>query len=146
MPLTSVYQNAHKDRIIYVNLLFKQNFAKESIIMRLSLTCALIGCKSERQYRTSAARDRLYTGFYGDIESVVRMAVFRGAGTFLCSGSGLVNLMLGEAVVRVRKDFPALKLVFMIPYKGQEKILEYTYAPMVFAAAGKGRQCADTRG
>lgn len=95
--------------------------------MRLPLTCALIGCKSERQYKTSDARDRLCAGFYGDIESVVRRAVFRGAGTFMCSGSGLINMMLGEAVLRVKKDFPALKLLFIIPYKGQEK---YWSAPM----------------
>ena len=90
-------------------------------------TCFFAG---HRPYRFSFPPDQeraFYENLILNIRSAVRSLVLNGCDTFLCGGSIGFDILCAEEVILLKREFPFVKLVCVLPFEKHYEINFLTY-------------------
>lgn len=84
-------------------------------------TCCFSGYRPHKFNFELRRNEPQYIQLENNIINAVVTSIEQGYDTFLCGGAMGFDLLCGEMVLLIKERFPHIKLICVIPYKGQSK-------------------------
>ena len=85
-------------------------------------TCCFSGYRPHKFSFELKKKEPQYIELENNIINAIITSIDQGYDTFLCGGAMGFDLLCGEMVLLLKERFPHIKLICVIPYKGQSKV------------------------